>query len=72
MNVFGIASVCNCFLMPTDVPTVEKGGYVRMDMFRSEGLALEDIRVRFLPAETVYELYCQGRTLDDLSWLQLN
>ena len=72
LNVFGIASVCNCFLMPTDALTVEKGGYVRMDMFRSEGLALEDIRVRFLPAEAVYELYCQGRTLDDLSWLQLN
>lgn len=56
------ASVKNCFLMPTENPTVEVRGEVSMRMFHE--LGLQNIQVRFLPADMAYEHYLSGRKMD--------
>ena len=56
------ASVKNCFLMPTENPTVEVRGEVSMRMFHE--LGLQNIQVRFLPADMAYEYYLSGRKME--------
>lgn len=58
----GFTSVKNCFLMPTENKEVEECGEVSMEMLSS--LGLQDIKVRFLPTEHVYEHYLAGRKMD--------
>lgn len=56
------ASVKNCFLMPTENLAVEVRGEVSMRMFHE--LGLQNIQVRFLPADMAYECYLSGRKMD--------
>lgn len=58
----GFASVKNCFLLPTENKAIEDRGEVSMEMLH--GLGLQNIKVRFLPAEMAYEYYLSGRTMD--------
>lgn len=64
----GFVSVKNCFLMPTENYDVEEKGEVSMSMLSD--LELQDIQVRNIPADMVFEHYLSGRKLD-LSILQL-
>lgn len=55
-------AVKNCFLMPTENKDVEDHGEVSMEMLAS--LGLQNIKVRFLPADMVYEYYLSGRKIE--------
>lgn len=56
------SAVKNCFLMPTEKPDVGIRGEVSMEML--SGLGLQNIKVRFLPADMAYEHYLSGRKMD--------
>jgi hypothetical protein len=58
----GFSVVENCFLMPTENKEIENHGKVSMEMLSS--LGLQDIKVRFLPADMVYDYYLSGRKMD--------
>lgn len=64
----GFAGVENCFLMPTEEKTIINKGEASMQMLSA--LGLQNIKVRLLPAETVYEHYLSGRKMD-ISTLEL-
>lgn len=57
----GFSMVKNCFLMPTENKEIENRGEVSMEILSS--LGLQNITVRFLPAEMVYEYYLSGRKM---------
>lgn len=57
----GFSKSFNCFIMPTEKEEIIDKGYVSMKMF--EGLALDKILVRMLPATKAYEYYLSGKTL---------
>ena len=48
--------------MPTENKEIEDHGEVSMEMFSS--LGLQNIKVRFLPVEMVYDYYLSGRKMD--------
>ncbi len=54
--------VKNCFLMPTENKEIEDHGEASMDMLSA--LGLQNIKVRFLPADMVYDHYLSGRKMD--------
>ncbi len=54
--------VKNCFLMPTETDVIVKKGKVKMDMLSN--LGLQDIQIRLLPAETMYNYYLSHETMD--------
>ena len=54
--------VKNCFLMPTEKSVVINKGEVTLKMMSD--LGLQNIQVRFLPAEMAYNAYLAGRKLD--------
>lgn len=54
----GFTTVKNCFLMPTESNKVSNKGKIKID-FLSQ-LGLEDIDIRQLPAEEVYNLYLRN------------
>lgn len=54
--------VKNCFLMPTEESVVINKGEVTLKMMSD--LGLQNIQVRFLPAEMAYSAYLAGRKLD--------
>ena len=58
----GFTSVKNCFLLPTEKREIVDKGEVSMEMLAS--LGLQDIKVRFLPADMVFEYYLSGRKMD--------
>ena len=58
----GFESVENCFLMPTEEKNIIHKGEASMKML--SGLGLQDIKVRFLPADMVYEHYLSSRKMD--------
>ena len=60
--------VKNCFIMPTEGQYVEIKGEVSMSMFSTFGL--QNIQVRFLPADKAYDCYLNGVKLD-ISFLKL-
>ena len=62
------AGVRNCFLMPTERHEIEDRGEVSMQML--SGLGLQNIKIRFLPADMVYNYYLAGRKID-ISLLEL-
>ena len=57
----GIHVVKNCFLMPTEKDEVVDLGYARMPMF--EGLNLENISIRLMPARFMYQCYLDNKRL---------
>jgi DNA-binding Lrp family transcriptional regulator len=52
----------NCFLMPAEGTDYIDKGYVEMKILHS--LGLENIAVRLLPAEVVFDAYISGRRID--------
>lgn len=58
----------NCFLMPTEEKIIIHKGEASMQMLSA--LGLQNIKVRLLPAEMVYEHYLAGRRMD-ISMLEL-
>lgn len=58
----GFSIVKNCFLMPTENKEIEDHGEVSMEMLSV--LGLQNIKVRFLPADMVYAHYLNGRKMD--------
>lgn len=58
----GFAAVKNCFLMPTESKLIEDRGEVSLEMLHA--LGLQNIKVRFLPADMVYEHYLAGKKMD--------
>lgn len=54
--------VKNCFLMPTENKEIEDHGEASMEMLSA--LGLQNIKVRFLPADMVYDHYLSGRKMD--------
>ena len=58
----GFATVKNCFLMPTESKLIEDRGEVSLEMLHA--LGLQNIKVRFLPADMVYEHYLAGKKMD--------
>lgn len=59
---YSFKSAKNCFLMPTENTEIENHGEVSMDMMRD--IDLENIQVRFLPAEKAYDDYLHGRKME--------
>ncbi len=55
-------TVKNCFLMPTQKDEIIEKGQVSMEML--DGLGLEPIQNRLIPAKKAYELYLHGQKLD--------
>lgn len=60
--------VKNCFLMPTENKKIEDYGEASMEMLSA--LGLQNIKVRFLPADMVYDHYLSGRKMN-ISILEL-
>lgn len=58
----GIGIVRNCFLMPTEKDTIVKKGIARMQML--EQLNLQNIQIRLLPAQKMFELYLAKRKMN--------
>lgn len=52
----------NCFLMPTEGSEIVETGYVVMDFLQRMGL--ENIQIRLLPAERVYNMYLNNIKLN--------
>ena len=51
-----------CFLMPTEKNEIIKKGTARMPML--EALGLENIQIRLIPANMLYERYLAKRKID--------
>lgn len=62
IKVHKIEVVKNCFLMPTENDRIVKKGMAKMQML--ENLGLENIQIRQIPAQMIYELYLQNRKID--------
>lgn len=62
------SKVKNCFLMPTENKEIEDRGEASMEMLSA--LGLQNIKVRFLPADMVYDHYLSSRKMD-ISMLEL-
>ena len=58
----GIGVVRNCFLMPTEKDRIIKKGVARMQML--EQLNLQNIQIRLLPAQKMYEHYLAKRKVN--------
>nr|WP_314987708.1 LlaJI family restriction endonuclease [uncultured Stomatobaculum sp.] len=58
----GFSVVKNCFLMPTENKEIDDYGEASMEMLSA--LGLQNIKVRFLPADMVYDHYLSGRKMD--------
>lgn len=56
------SAVKNCFLMPTENKEIKDYGEVSMDILYA--LGLQNIKVRFLPADMVYDHYLSGKKMD--------
>lgn len=62
INDHGFSDVKNCFLMSTENCEIENHGEASMEMLSS--LGLQNIKVRFLSADMVYDHYLSGRKMD--------
>lgn len=56
------SAVKNCFLLPTENIYIEDKGEVKLEML--ENLGLQNIKVRFIPATMVYDLYLSERKMN--------
>lgn len=61
INDHGMQAVKNCFLMPTEKDEVVDLGYARIPML--EGLSLENISIRLMPARFMYHCYLENKRL---------
>lgn len=59
-----IAVVKNCFLMPTEQDRIIKKGVAKMEML--EALGLENIQIRLMPANMLYDCYLNHKKIDIL------
>ncbi len=57
-----IETVKNCFLMPTQADVIVNKGSVKIDMLSN--LGLQNIQIRLLPAEIIYEYYLTRKIMD--------
>lgn len=57
-----IAVVKNCFLMPTEGKEVINKGKAKLDML--SGLGLEDIQIRLIPADMLFNFYLSGKKME--------
>lgn len=57
-----INNVKNCFLMPTEGEIIIDKGYAYMEMM--DGLDLQHIQIRLLPASEIYAYYLNGDKMD--------
>lgn len=62
IKAHNIAVVKNCFLMPTEKDVIIKKGTVKMKML--EALGLENIQIRQIPAEKLYDCYLSQKKID--------
>lgn len=59
------SKIRNCFLMPTSGSKIIDKGYVELKMLRClEDLNLENIQIRLLPANEMYDHYIKNEKLD--------
>lgn len=56
------SSVKNCFLLPTENSDIEDKGEVKLETLSN--LGLQNIKVRFIPASMVYDLYLSERKMN--------
>lgn len=61
VNEAKIEAVTNCFLMPYEGDSIEDKGYAVLGMLKNIGL--EDIAIRFLPAEKVYDCFLEHKNI---------
>lgn len=57
-----IAIVKNCFLMPTEGKEIINKGKAKLDMLSN--LGLEDIQIRLIPAEMLFDCYLSRKKID--------
>lgn len=62
LNAHQITDVKNCFLMPTNSNEIVKKGCVSMSMLHE--LGLQEIQIRLLPADMMYDYYLSNRNMD--------
>lgn len=62
MEKHGLNKVRNCFLFPTEKDKFTDKGYAELGMLHA--LGLENIAVRLLPAERIYDAYLTGSRID--------
>lgn len=56
-----IEAVTNCFLMPYEGNSIEDKGYAVLGILKDIGL--EDIAIRFLPAEKIYDCFLEHKNI---------
>lgn len=62
IQMHGIKTVKNCFLMPTEGSEIIIKGVAKMKML--EALGLENIQIRLIPAAELYECYLSNAHMD--------
>lgn len=62
ISAHGFATVRNCFLIPTEEKDIADKGEIQMKMFSA--LGLQNIKVKFLPADMAYDFYLSGKKID--------
>jgi len=62
IKAHNIAVVKNCFLMPTEKNEIIKKGTARMPML--EALGLENIQIRLIPADMLYNCYLSRKKIE--------
>lgn len=68
IKAHNISIIKNCFLMPTEKTEIVKKGIVKMPML--EALGLENIQIRQIPAQMLYDYYLRRKKID-MSILEL-
>lgn len=63
MQKHGLSRVRNCFLFPTEEHHFVDRGYVEMKIMHNS-LGLENIAVRLVPADVIFDAYIHGKRLD--------
>ncbi len=62
MQKHGLSKVRNCFLFPTEEHQFVSRGHVEMEIMH--GLGLENIAVRLVPADVLFDAYLHGERLE--------
>lgn len=68
IKAHNISVVKNCFLMPTEKTEIVKKGIAKLSML--EALGLENIQIRQIPAQMIYDYYLRRKKID-MSILEL-
>lgn len=67
IDIHGL-STYNCFLLPTEGPEIIDLGNVSFEIFKS--MNLQDIQLRLLPANIMYDLYLTGGHMSALTLMK--